>query len=376
MNFTYFLPANIVFGKNRINELGSLSKKYGKKALVVTGKNSTKKTGLLDRSISLLNESGIQTIIFDEVTQNPLTTTATKGALIARENDCDMVVGIGGGSIMDCAKSIAMLSVNEGDVSDYIFGKLVANSALPIILVPTTCGTGSEANGFAVLTNKDSMDKKSLRGDYLIPKLSIVDPSLMKTIPKQIFACVAFDSLCHLMEASTCKNSTPIIKSLAFEGVRLAMKNIVPIYEGDLSDVRYEEMTLASTIGGMVIYTGGVTLGHAMEHPVSGLKNIAHGKGLAMLTPAIMRKTIEKIPDEFEELSLAMGGINSAHCLAILDNLLLKLNLNLSLRDCGITENDIDWLVDNCYKVSTASLNNHPYTFSKEELKEIFIESL
>ncbi len=376
MNFTYFLPANIVFGKNRINELGSLSKKYGKKALVVTGQNSTKKTGLLDLSISLLNKSEIETVIFDEVTQNPLTTTATKGALIAKQNGCDMIIGIGGGSIMDCAKSIAMLAINEGDVSDYIFGKMVATSALPIVLVPTTCGTGSEANGFAVLTNADSMDKKSLKGDYLIPKLSIVDPELMKTIPKQIFASVAFDALCHLMEASTSKLSTPLIKSLAFEGVSLAMKNIVPIYEGDSSDTRYEEMTLASTIGGMVIYTGGVTLGHAMEHPVSGLKNIAHGKGLAMLTPAIMRKTIEKIPEQFDELSLAMGGINSAHCLAILDNLLVKLNLNQSLSDCGITSDDIDWLVENCYKVSTASLNNHPYTFSKEELREIFIESL
>ena len=376
MNFNYYLPTNLIFGKGRINELGVLASPYGKKALVVTGQNSTKKSGLLALSIQLLNEHGIETLVFDEVTQNPLTTTATKGAAIAKENNCDMIVGLGGGSIMDCAKAIALLAINTGSVDDFIFGHLTATSALPIILVPTTCGTGSEANGYAVLTNAETMDKKSLKQHFLIPKVSIVDPNLMKTMPKQVFANVAFDALCHLMEASTSNMANPLSKSIALEGVKLVMRNIIPIYEGDLSDERYEEMTLASTIGGMVIYSSGVTLGHAMEHPVSGLKDIAHGKGLAILTPAIMKKTIEKIPDKFTDLAVAMGGKKATDCLDILDNLLTKLHLKISLTDCNISEDDIDWLVSNCYKVSSITINNHPYTFSKEEIKEIFTLSL
>ncbi len=376
MNFNYYLPTNLIFGKDRINELGKIANTYGKKALVVTGQNSTKKSGLLDLSIKLLNQNDIETIVFDEVTQNPLTTTATKGATIAKDHNCDMVVGLGGGSIMDCAKSIAMLAVNDGSVDDFIFGNITATSALPIILVPTTCGTGSEGNGYAVLTNAETMDKKSLKADFLIPKASVIDPNLMKTMPPHVFANVAFDALCHLMEAATANMSNPLSKSIALEGVRLAMKNIVAIYEGDSSDKRYEEMTLASTIGGMVIYSSGVTLGHAMEHPVSGLKDIAHGKGLAMLTPAIMKKTIEKVPDKFEELAIAMGGQKPTDCLDILDALLNKINLKVSLSDCGITQNDIDWLVSNCYRVSQVVINNHPYAFSSDEIKEIFILSL
>ncbi len=376
MNFNYYLPTNLVFGKNRINKLGELSAAYGKKALVVTGQNSTKKSGLLDLSIKLLNENGVDTVIFDEVTQNPLTTTATKGATVAKENNCDMVVGLGGGSIMDCSKAIALLAVNDGDIDDFIFGSITANSALPIILVPTTCGTGSEGNGYAVLTNAETMDKKSLKADFLIPKLSIIDPVLMKTMPKQVFANVAFDALCHLMEAATANMSNPLSKAIALEGIRLAMKNIIPIYEGDSSDERYEEMTLASTIGGMVIYSSGVTLGHAMEHPVSGLKNIAHGKGLAMLTPAIMKKTIEKVPDKFTELAIAMGGEKATDCLHILDTLLDKIDLKVSLSDCGITKDDVDWLVSNCYRVSSIVLSNHPYDFSSDDIKDIFTLSL
>ena len=120
MNFNYNLPVNIIFGRGRVSEIGSEVLKYGKTALIVTGKNSTKKTGLLDRTIKLLNESDIKTIVFDKVEQNPLTTTAYDGAELAKKEKCDVVVGLGGGSIMDAAKAIAFITLNEGDVSDYI----------------------------------------------------------------------------------------------------------------------------------------------------------------------------------------------------------------------------------------------------------------
>ncbi len=375
-SFNFNLPVNLAFGKGRINELSTLSKPYGKKALLVTGQNSTKKTGLLDLSVKLLEEGEIEVVIFDKVTQNPLTTTAIEGGKIAKENNCDFILGIGGGSIMDCAKAIAFLAVNEGDINDYIFGKIVSDKALPIVLVPTTCGTGSEANGFAVLTNAENQDKKSLRGNHLIPKVSLIDPDLMKTMPKNVFAQVAFDALCHLMEGATSNLSNYITKNLALEGIKLVRDNIVNIYNGDNSDESYEAITLASTYGGMVIYSAGVSLPHAMEHPVSGLTDIAHGKGLAALTPAILEKTIEKVPEKFIDVAKALGGESPADVVKIIKKILADINLNCNLSDFGIKNENVSWLTENCFKVSAVSVNNHPFVFSKEEISEIFTQCL
>ncbi len=374
--FKYCLPANILFGTGSVKNVGEETKKYGSSVLLVTGTGSTKRTGLLDTVVELLRESGLEVVVFDKVTQNPLTDTAIEGALLAKEKSCDVVIGLGGGSILDCSKAIAFMAVNDGDINDYIFGTIQSDKALPVIAIPTTCGTGSEGNGFAVLTNPITQDKKSLRGEFLIPKLSIVDPLLMKTMPKHIFAQVSFDALCHLMEASTSRSTNIFAKTLALKGVELIMQNVVAIYNGDDSNERYEAVTLASTIGGMAIYCAGVALPHAMEHPVSGLKNAVHGKGLAALTPTILAKTIEKDSSVYDELAIALGGKSSGDCVSIVKKLLEDLSLTCSLRNFDIVESDIDWLVTNCYKVSGVSVKNHPVLFSEEELRIIYCDCL
>ena len=214
INFNYFLPVNIAFGSGKVLETGELTKPYGKKALIVTGRSSAKKSGLYDKVANSLSKAGIDHVLFDKVAQNPLTTTAMEGADFAKANGCDVVVAIGGGSIMDCAKAIAFLSINDGDINDYIYNRLQSDKALPLILIPTTCGTGSEGNGFAVLTNPENGDKKSLRCNAIVAKVSIVDPECMMTMPKHILASVGFDALCHCMEAYTSKIAQPFTDAL------------------------------------------------------------------------------------------------------------------------------------------------------------------
>ncbi len=194
MKFNYNLPVNLMFGRGRSAEVGEITAKYGKKALIVTGGSSAKKSGLLDRTVEYLKKASVDSVVFDKVKQNPLTTTAKEGALFAKENNCDVVVALGGGSIMDCAKAIAFMSLNEGDINDYIYSRLTSDKALPLVLIPTTCGTGSEGNGFAVLTNPENGDKKSLRSNAIIAKASIIDSELMKTMPKHILSSVVFDA--------------------------------------------------------------------------------------------------------------------------------------------------------------------------------------
>lgn len=376
MEFRYFLPVNLLFGRGKISEVGREAAKLGKKALVVTGKNSTKKSGLLDKTVALLEQEGVSAVVFDQVEQNPLTTTAETGAKAARENECDVILGLGGGSIMDAAKSIAFLAKNEGDISDYIFGALTSDDALPIVLVPTTCGTGSEGNGFAVLTNPETKDKKSLRCNAIVAKVSLIDPELMTTMPKRILASVGFDALCHNMEAYLSRIGQPMTDMMALEGIRRLGAYLPRVYR-DYGDMEaWENVTWGSTLGGMVIHTAGVTAPHGMEHPASGLRDIVHGRGLAALTPVVYEESIAGAPEKFAVISRLLGGRDETDCVAKIRELLDAIDLTTTLGEQGVREEDIDWMAENCLRVSAAGLANHPVVFQVEDLKRIFRKAM
>lgn len=376
LEFTYCLPVNMVFGLGKVEKAGELTKPYGEKALIVTGKSSAKKSGVYDKVKQSLERSGISAVLFDKVTQNPLTTTVEEGAEFAKANGCDVVVAIGGGSIMDCAKGIAFLSTNTGDINEYIYNRKQSDTALPLVAIPTTCGTGSEGNGFAVLTNPLNGDKKSLRCSAIVPKVSLIDPECMMTMPKKVLASVVFDALCHNIEAYTSKIAQPITDALSIYAIQLIADNLVAVYEGTAEKDGWEKLTIASTIGGMVINTAGVTLPHGMEHPASGLKDIVHGQGLAALTPAIMEMSYKGNRSKFSRIARILGGLTAEDCADRIRALLKKIHLDCTLSSLGITEKDIPWMAENCMKVSAAGVANNPVVFSKEEIAEIYRRAL
>ena len=369
MIFNYNLPINLLFGRGRSNEIGTEVAKYGKKALIVTGRSSTKKSGLLDKTISLLKEAKVEYEVFDKVEQNPLTTTVYEGVDVIKETGCDVILGLGGGSIMDAAKSIAFSAKNPGDISEYIFGIKQGDEALPIVLVPTTCGTGSEGNCFSVLTNPETKDKKSLRTNVIIAKASIIDPELMTTMPKSILASVGFDALAHNMEAYVSKIGQPLTSMQAYYGIKLLADNLIKVYNDPSNLEAWENVTLASTLGGMVIGVAGVTAPHGLEHPASGLYDIVHGKGLAALTPVIVERSWESDIEKYSDISKLLGGTDAKDCADAIRGFLEKIDLKVTLGELGVKENDIDWMAENCMKVSKPSVANHPKEFSVEEIK-------
>lgn len=376
MQFQYYLPVNLIFGRGVASQIGEQVAQYGGKALVVTGRHSTKKSGLLDRALCLLKKAGVQAVVFDQVAQNPLTTTVEEGTALAKQESCNVVVGLGGGSIMDAAKAIAFMACNGGDVNDYIFERKHSQKALPLVLVPTTCGTGSEGNGFAVLTNPETKDKKSLRGPMIVAKASLIDPELMTTMPKSVFASVGFDALSHNMEAYISKAAQPMTDMMAREGMHLIAENLPKLYH-DPSDMEaWEKMTWGSTLGGMVINTAGVSGAHGMENPASGLRDIVHGRGLAALTPALYRRSISAAPERFAEISRILGGKDEHDCIDRIEALLDSIDLHITLGEQGILPEDVPWMVEDCLKVSAGSMRNHPAAFTKEELAEIYREAL
>ena len=386
MEFSYFLPVNIQFGWNKVDNVAEFAAPYGKKALIVTGRTSAKKSGLYDRVVAKLDAAHIEHVLFDQVDANPLTTTALDGAALAKSESCDMVIAIGGGSIMDCAKGIAFMAVNEGDINDYIFNRKTSDNALPLIVIPTTCGTGSEGNGFGVLTNPETGDKKSLRCNAIVPKVSIVDPAVMGTMPPHVLASVGFDALCHNIEAYTSKTAQPFTDALAHYAVTLLAQYLVPLYkhvkataEGKpavLNETQltkaWESVTLASTIGGMVINTAGVTLAHGMEHPASGLKDITHGVGLAIIEPVAVEYTWSANPDKFSALARIFNHGDGSELGEALRLIVHDLDLTTNLTELGFTKKDIPWLVDNVYVVATGNIANTVAEISRKDIEALY----
>jgi len=390
MEFSYFLPVNIQFGWNKVDNVAGFSAPYGKKALIVTGRTSAKKSGLYDRVVAKLDAAHIEHVLFDQVDANPLTTTALDGAVLAKSENCDMVIAIGGGSIMDCAKGITFMAVNEGDINDYIFNRKTSDNALPLIVIPTTCGTGSEGNGFGVLTNPETGDKKSLRCNAIVPKVSIVDPAVMGTMPPHVLASVGFDALCHNIEAYTSKTAQPFTDALAHYAVTLLAQYLVPLYkhvkaiangqEAVLNKKQlikaWESVTLASTIGGMVINTAGVTLGHGMEHPASGLKDITHGVGLAVIEPVVVEYTWSANPEKFNSLARIFNHGDGSELGEALRLMVHELDLTTNLTELGFTKKDIPWLVDNVYVVATGNIANTVAEVSRNDIEVLYKKML
>lgn len=377
MEFNYNLPVNIIFGRGKVNELGKRTSKYGKKALIVTGKSSSKKSGLLDKSKELLEKEGIETIIFDKVTKNPLISTVEEGANIIKSENCDVVVAIGGGSIMDAAKAIAFIAVNEGNIKEYMYGKKESDKALPIILVPTTSGTGSEGNCYSVLTDGTNNDKKSLRTPAIYAKESIVDPELMITMPKKVKSAVIFDAAAHAMEAAVSKKRNPLSDMYALYAMKLIADNAEnAVNDEEINYDIWEKITLGSTLAGMAIGCSSCALPHALEHPASGLKDIVHGEGLAAITPAIIELSWESDPERYAAISALLGGNSALDCAERVRDFLKRIDLDVTLKDLGIEEKDVDWMVENVFKVSAGNIANHPKKFSKEEIREIYLKSL
>lgn len=386
MEFSYFLPVNIQFGWNKVDSVAEFAAPYGKKALIVTGRSSAKKSGLYDRVVAKLDTAHIEHVLFDQVDANPLTITALDGAGLAKSESCDMVIAIGGGSIMDCAKGIAFMAVNDGDINDYIFNRKTSDNALPLIVIPTTCGTGSEGNGFGVLTNPETGDKKSLRCNAIVPKVSIVDPAVMGTMPPHVLSSVGFDALCHNIEAYTSKTAQPFTDALAHYAVTLLAQYLVPLYkhvkaiangqqpilnEKQLTKA-WESVTLASTIGGMVINTAGVTLGHGMEHPASGLKDITHGVGLAVIEPVVVEYTWSANPEKFNALARIFNHGDGSELGEALRLMVHELDLTTNLTELGFTKKDIPWLVDNVYVVAAGNIANTVAEVSRNDIEVLY----
>lgn len=378
MLFNYNLPVNLIFGRGRAAEVGEVTSGFGKKALLVTGRGSAKASGLTQRIAGLLDKAGVECVLFDEVEPNPLISTVERGAERIRSAGCGVVVGVGGGSAMDAAKAIAFMALNPGDISDYIYGRRAGIGALPIVLIPTTAGTGSEGNGFAVLTHDETRDKKGLKVPSIVPSASIIDSELMQTMPPHVIASTGYDAFVHCVEAAIARRANPMSTLLALDGIRLLSESLMKVYAGEGSSEDWDSVALAATYGGMAIGTAGSGVAHGLEHPVSGLRDVTHGEGLAALLPEVLERTWPHAVLPLSRVSAAMGEhtVSASQAAENIASVVWKmqsnLKLNRTLGELGVKASDLEWLADNALKTMAASIENNPLVFDRKGIIDIY----
>ncbi|MPQ43582.1 iron-containing alcohol dehydrogenase [Clostridium tarantellae] len=390
MEFNYYIPTKILFGKGKLEELGKIELP-GKKALIVISKGRAMvDNGYLDKVKNLLNMNNVEFSVFDKILCNPIKQHVQEGAKLAIENKCDFILGLGGGSTIDSAKSIAIMAKNPGDYWDYIIGgsgkgKMVKNGALPIVAITTTAGTGTEADPWTVITNEKTKEKIGFGIKETFPKISIVDPELMLTVPKELTAYQGFDALFHSTEGYIASVATPISDLYALKSIELLTKYLPKVIENGEDIEARTKVALANTLSGLVESTSSCTSEHSMEHALSAFhNNLPHGAGLIMLSEAYYEFFMNKVPDKFIDMAKAMGeDVDSLKdedkpkaFIKALKKLQKKCGVdNLKMSSYGIKKEEIEDMGQNARDTMGGLFYADPYILSYEETVDIMNKS-
>ncbi|MBN1624380.1 MAG: iron-containing alcohol dehydrogenase [Clostridia bacterium] len=385
MNFNYFMPAKIFFGSGKINTLGEI-KLPGKKALIVisSGK-SMKRTGYLEKVQNLISSNGSEFYVFDKISPNPTLTSITQGAKAARNNGCDYIIGLGGGSSIDAAKSIAVMANNPGNYWDYISGgtgkgKPVPNDPLPLIAITTTAGTGTEADPWTVVTKERTNEKIGFGYEKTFPTISIVDPDLMTTVPPKLTAFQGFDAFFHAAEGFIANISTEISDMFALKSIELIGRSLSKaVRDGDDIDFR-TDVALANTLSGFVESTSSCISQHSLEHALSAFHpELPHGAGLILLSEEYFLHFIDACAEKYIRMAQALGKKNADKPEDFIRELIYLQEScgvrDLKMSDFGIDDENLGKYVDNAFDTMGGLFNFDPVKLTKADALEILKRS-
>lgn len=301
----FVIPNHTVVGTNVLGEAAPLLKKMGNKAFIVTGRHVAV-SDMMKQLTALLDENGIDCVIFDGITGEPTDTMIENGVEMLKSSGCDFIIGIGGGSPLDSAKAIAAMAVNEGSIADYN-GKEITGEILPLAAIPTTAGTGSEATKFTVITDSEKGIKMLLKGDVLVPKLAIVDSSFTVGAPKSVTSATGLDALTHAVEAYTSRKAFSMTDTLAVLAVKRIMKYLPIAYREPDNSLAREQMSIAALEAGICINNSSVTIVHGMSRPIGALFHVPHGMSNAMLLKECLSFAVSGAYEKFANLGRETG---------------------------------------------------------------------
>jgi alcohol dehydrogenase YqhD (iron-dependent ADH family) len=390
LNFTFNLPTKLIFGPGEIEQVGTEAKMIGERALIVTGKRSASAFGFVNQVIDKLEKEGVAAVVFDKIEPNPRSTTVDEAAKIARENNCDFIIGLGGGSPMDAAKAIAAGAAMNEPIWNYILGGKTLTKALPTLMIPTLAATGSEADAGGVITNWETHEKVPLIHPLLFPKVSIIDPALTVSVPKDYTIDGGIDIITHVIEGFfTGVDSTPIQDRFAMSITRTVMDSL-PKVIADPNDIdARSQLSWCSAIALSGIINqgrGGNYPLHAMEHALSAHYDISHGLGLGLLLPRLMKYTYESRPDKFAvmakelfyvlddrpEMELAEISVNKM--IEFLDSV----ERYITMAEAGIADDSkFEQMAEDTLRIySPTDFLSNPKKLYKDDIIEIFRMSM
>ena len=387
MSFAFHNPTKLLFGSGRLKELGN-QQMPGKKAMVlISNGKSTKANGYLDRTLEQLVNAGVETAVFDKIMENPVKDVIMEGAAFARENNCDFIVALGGGAVLDSSVAIAAMATNPGDLWDYVCGgtgkgQPLVNKGLPIVTVATTSGTGSEINCWGVISNLETNEKIGFGSPELVPVLSVVDPELMKSVPPRYTAYQGFDALFHNTEVMISNGVNILSETLAISAIE-NIANYLPRAVKDGNDLQAREhVAYGSTIAGMTMQLTSTTAEHSMEHSMSAYHhNLPHGAGLIMISKAFYEFFIERhaCDEQFIKMAKAMG-MKDADKPKDFICALVKLQeacgvADLKMSDYGFTPEEAMKLAQGARSMQGGLFLANPCEMTDEDCAEIFRKS-
>ena len=383
-NFTFSNPVKVIFGRNTENKVGRETSGYSKKILLHYGSGSIKTSGLYDRVTGSLREAGVEFIELPGVKANPSVSLVREGIRICRQNGLDFILAVGGGSVIDSAKGIAAGVPYDGDVWDFYSGKARVKQALPVGTVLTIPAAGSETSASSVITNEDGLLKRGAESLLLFPRFSILNPELAFTLPPYQVACGVADIMSHLMERYfTSSRNVDLTDRLIEAGLKTVIHNApVVMRQPDHYDAWAEIMWTGSVAHNNLLNTGrvGDWATHLIEHEISGIYDLAHGAGLALIFPAWMKHVYRHDLPRFVQFATRVWNVDQDHFdpeatalagIARLEEFWGSLGLHTRISACGISNDRFDEMASKCTNDGKESVGNF-VKLSREDVLQIY----
>ena len=377
MNFEFISPGKIVFGAGKVDETGELCKGFGNSTLIICDEY-TKNSGLAKRVAESLKNSGVDSTIYSGVVPNPTNECVDAAGAVAMENCCDFVIGVGGGSSMDAAKGAAVSATHGGEVWPYAIGeKEITDAVMPIVAVTTTSGTGSQCTCFAVISNTRTKQKPGMGSPLILPKLAIVDPELMLSVPRQLTTNTGFDVFTHAVEAYT-SNAASVMSDIHAEKALELVGGFLERCYNDGSDLEAREaLALADTCAGMAICNAVVTLSHVLAHVISGhFEEIPHGDALHTVYRAGLKFNSRVLPEKHRFIANAIDSGND-DVISAFDNFFGRFEFQDILKKKLAGSPELaDILAEDAFTYMKGIAELNPVFATVDDAKNILLESI
>jgi alcohol dehydrogenase class IV len=301
-----FEVPEIIFGRGLLNQIGACARRLGGHKVFLVSDQGLFSAGWVDKAIRFIMEAGLEVILYDNITSNPKDHEIEAGALEYVRHGADVIVGLGGGSAMDAAKGVAILVSNGGSIRDYVGPDKIIRPLPPLVLCPTTCGTGSDVSQFAIINDTENRCKLTIMSRCVAPDISLTDPDTLETLPDEFVCTTATDALSHALEAFFSVASTSLTDVHAIKALRLVAGSLVKAVHERRSD-DLENLARASLHAGMAFSNSLLGIVHALAHPIGGLYDANHGSINAILLPEVLKYDIPVVTDKLPELAWGLG---------------------------------------------------------------------